>query len=68
MCPPTNVITSAEETPNTFVKTVPGRDLSEQGLNLIEPPRRPWEGTGSESSSTGPYLLAEGIPEDPGCE
>ena len=35
--PPTNVITSAEETPNTFIKTVPGRDLSEQGLNQIEP-------------------------------
>ena len=40
MCPSTNVITSAEETPNTFLKTVPGRDLSEQGLNQIEPPRR----------------------------
>ena len=40
MCPSTNVITSTEETPNTFVKTVPGRDLSEQGLNQIEPPRR----------------------------
>ena len=40
MCPSTNVITSTEETPNTFVKTVPGRDSSEQGLNQIEPPRR----------------------------
>ena len=37
VCPSTNVETSAEETPNTFVKTVPGRDLSEQGLNQIEP-------------------------------
>ena len=40
MCPSTNVITSTEETPTTFIKTVPGRDLSEQGLNQIEPPRR----------------------------
>ena len=40
VCPSTNVITSAEETLNTFIKTVPGRDLSEQGLNQIEPPRR----------------------------
>ena len=40
MCSSTNVVTSEEETPNTFVKTVPGRDLSEQGLNQIEPPRR----------------------------
>ena len=40
MCPSTNVVTSTEETPNTFVKTVPGRDSSEQGLNQIEPPRR----------------------------
>ena len=29
-----------EETLNIFVKTVPGRDLSEQGLNQVEPPRR----------------------------
>ena len=29
-----------EETPNTFVKTVPGRDSNEQGLNQVEPPRR----------------------------
>ena len=40
MCPSTTVVTSTEETPNAFVKTVPGRDLSEQGLNQIEPPRR----------------------------
>ena len=26
VCPSTNVVTSTEETPNTFVKTVPGRD------------------------------------------
>ena len=38
--PSTNVITSAEETPNTFIKTVPGRDLSEQGLSQVEFPRR----------------------------
>ena len=31
--PSTNVITSAEETPNTLVKIVPGRNLSEQGLS-----------------------------------
>ena len=40
MSPSTNVITSAEETPNTFIKTVPGRDLSEQGLSQVELPRR----------------------------
>ena len=40
MHPSANVVTSTEETPNTFIKTVPGRDLSEQGLNQIEPPRR----------------------------
>ena len=40
MCPSTNVVTSTEETPNTFVKTVPGRDLSEQGLNQTEPQKR----------------------------
>ena len=39
VCPSTNVVTSAEWTPNIFIKTVPGRDLSEQGLNQIEPPR-----------------------------
>ena len=31
--PSNNVITLAEETPNTVIKTVPGRDLSEQGLS-----------------------------------
>ena len=40
MNPSTNVITSIEETPNTFIKTVPGRDLSEEGLNQVETPRR----------------------------
>ena len=40
VCPSTTVVTLTEETPNTFVKTVPGRDLSEQGLNQVEPPRR----------------------------
>ena len=40
MCPSTNVVISTEETPNTFVKTVPGKELSEQGLNQIETPRR----------------------------
>ena len=39
VCPSTNVVTSTEETHNTFLKTVPGRDWSEQGLNQIEPPR-----------------------------
>ena len=39
MCPSTTVVTSTEETPNTFVKTVPGRDSSEQGFNQVEPPR-----------------------------
>ena len=38
--PSTDVVTSTEETPNTFVKTVPGRDSSEQGLIQVEPPRR----------------------------
>ena len=38
VCPSTNIVTSTEETPNTFVKTVPGRDSSEQGLNQVEPP------------------------------
>ena len=40
VCLSTNVVTSTEETPNTFIKTVPGRDLDEQGLNQIETPRR----------------------------
>ena len=38
--PSTNVITSAEETPNTLVKMVPGRNVSEQGLSQVESPRR----------------------------
>ena len=40
VCSSTNVVTSAEETPNTFVKIIPGRDLSEQGLSQVEFPRR----------------------------
>ena len=36
----TTVITSTEETPSTFVKTVPGRDSGEQRSNQVEPPRR----------------------------
>ena len=40
VCPSIKVVTSTEETHNTFVKTVPGRDSSEQGLNQVEPPRR----------------------------
>ena len=40
MFPSTTVVTSTEETPNTFVKTVPGRDSSEQELNQVGPPRR----------------------------
>ena len=38
VCPSTTVVTSTEETPNTSVKTVPGRGLSEQGFNQVEPP------------------------------
>ena len=33
-------MTSTEETPNTPVKVAPGRNLGEQGLNQVEPPRR----------------------------
>ena len=40
MSPFTNVITSAEETPDTLIKIVPGRNLSEQGLSQVESPRR----------------------------
>ena len=40
MRPSTTVVTLTEETPNTFVKTVPRRDSSEQGLYQVEPPRR----------------------------
>ena len=40
MCPSTTLVTSIEETPNTSVKKVPGRDSSEQELNQVEPPRR----------------------------
>ena len=38
--PSTNVITSTEESPNTLIKIVPGRNLSEQGLSQEESPRR----------------------------
>ena len=38
MCPSTTVVTSTEEIPNTFVKTIPGRDLNEQGFNQVNPP------------------------------
>ena len=38
--PSTNAMTSTEETPNTLVKIAPGRNLSEQGLNQVEPSRR----------------------------
>ena len=38
--PSINVETSTEETPNTPVKVAPGRNLSEQGLSQVEPPRR----------------------------
>ena len=40
VCHSTPVVTLTEKTPNTFIKTVPGRDLSEQELNQVEPPRR----------------------------
>ena len=33
VCPSTTVVTSTEETPSTFVKTVPERDLNGQGFN-----------------------------------
>ena len=38
MCPSTTIVASTEETLSTFVKTVPGRDLNEQGFNQVEPP------------------------------
>ena len=38
--PSTNAMTSTEETPNTLAKVAPGRNLDEQGLNQVEPPRR----------------------------
>ena len=40
MHPSTTIVTSLEETPSTFVKTVPGRDSNEQGSNQIEATRR----------------------------
>ena len=39
-CPSTTIVTSTEETPYTSVKTVPGRDSSEQRTSQVEPPRR----------------------------
>ena len=38
--PSTTIVTSTEETPYTSVKTVPGRDCSEQRTSQVEPPRR----------------------------
>ena len=38
--PSTNAMTLTEETPNTIVKVAPRRNLSEQGLSQVEPPRR----------------------------
>ena len=37
--PSTNAMTSTEETPVTLVKVAPGRNLSEQGLSQVEPPK-----------------------------
>ena len=34
----TTIVTLTEEIPITLVKTVPGRDLNEQGSNQVEPP------------------------------
>ena len=39
-CPSTTIVTSTEETSYTSVKTVPGRDSSEQRTSQLEPPRR----------------------------
>ena len=39
-CLSTTIVTLTEEIPSTFVKTVPGRDLNEQGFNQVESPRR----------------------------
>ena len=39
-CPSTTIVTSTEEIPSTFVKTVPGRDLNEQGFNKVKPPQK----------------------------
>ena len=38
--PSTTIVTLTEETPYTSVKTVPGRDSSEQRTGQVEPPRR----------------------------
>ena len=38
--PSTNAVTSTEETSDTLVKVVPRRNLNEQGLSQVEPPRR----------------------------
>ena len=39
-CPSTTIVMLTEETPNTSVKTVTGRDSSEQWTSQVEPPRR----------------------------
>ena len=36
--PSTTIVTLTEETPYTSVKTVPGRDSSEQRTSQVEPP------------------------------
>ena len=38
--PSTNTMSSTEETPDTLLNVAPGRNLSEQGLNQVESPRR----------------------------
>ena len=40
VCPSTTVVTSTEDIPSTFVKTVPGRDSNEKGFNQVELLRR----------------------------
>ena len=40
ICPSTTIVTLTEETPYTSIKTLPGRDSSEQRTGLVEPPRR----------------------------
>ena len=39
-CPSTTIVTLTEETSYTSVKTVPGRDSSEQRTSQVEPPKR----------------------------
>ena len=40
ICPSTTRVALTGETPYTSVKTVPGRDSSEQRTSQVEPPRR----------------------------